>query len=440
MPSFHIHSFFYNLAVILYLFCLAGYGAAQDFTQLGGDTTTSFTGRFAIQLPAPNVVDEERRNLMLSGFAVFHKQFLEEDGGGPLMVNNSCGGCHIQNGRGPVFFSKSNIDLTSIVVKLSVAGVQSDGSPQPVPSVGGVLQNHTVAGKTRYSPSLKWRLVKGQYPDGRRYTLRAPKVSFKLPTKTRKVRHSLRMSPAIIGVGLIEAISEGAILERVDRLDLNTDGISGTPNYVIDKRLQRKVIGKFGYKASQPTVEQQSLVAFHGEMGVTNELFNSTNLAPEFGGVQQEQLIFYQKLAGVPAATNQTNPDVIAGKQIFFDIGCETCHRATFVTDSVSDPELANQIIHPFSDFLLHNMGTGLADKHNEFSARGFEWRTTPLWGLGFSSTISEVKPRYLHDGRARTIEEAILWHAGEAKASQQRFKNLARQQRLQLLKFLASL
>lgn len=429
---------------LISFFCVSFFSvqlaSAQDFTLLGGELSTTDPGRFAIQLPAPNVTDNTRKDLMLNGFSAFHRLFTKVDGAGPFLINDSCGGCHVQNGKGPLRFSKSNIELSTIVVKLAFPGKKSDGSPRPVPGLGGNLQNHSVNGGLRFSPSLAWTPIKGKYPDGTAYTLRAPVVRYKIPAK-KKVRESLRMSPAVIGAGLIEAIPEASILERSDPTDANNDGISGKPNYTLDKASGLTKLGRFGYKAIQTTLEQQTLAAFFSEMGVENELFKKTESSvSELDADELNRLLFYQKLAGVPVARDQGDLDVIRGKELFFEIGCENCHRSTFVTQSSTDPELDGQTIHPFSDFLLHDMGPGLADSLIEFNAKGSEWRTAPLWALGFAESISKVKALYLHDGRARSIEEAILWHGGEAKASRTAFKKLSKAERAKLLKFLKSL
>ncbi len=431
-----------RLLLSLGLLFLASTASAQDFTNLGGDLTTNDPGRFAIQLPAPNVTDTDRRNLMLAGFTPFHRLFTKVDGAGPFLVNNSCGGCHVQNGRGPLSFTKSELDLSTVVVKIAFPGKKPDGSPRPVPGVGGVLTPHSINGGFRFSPSLSWTLINGRYPDGVPYQLRAPVLRYKIPGKSSgKIRESIRMSPAIIGPGLIESIPEASILELSDPTDANKDGISGRANYVVDKASGLPVLGRFGYKASQPNVEQQTLAAFFNEMGLENDLFKkSENSVSEVSENDLMQLLFYQRLAGVPAATKQSDAAVIRGKELFFAIGCDGCHRPTFTTVSNTDPELDVQTIHPFSDFLLHDMGPGLADDLIEFNAKGSEWRTAPLWALGFSESISKVRSLFLHDGRARTIEEAILWHGGEAKKSRARFKQLSKADRKKLIAFLNSL
>jgi CxxC motif-containing protein (DUF1111 family) len=429
------------LAVLLLMFVPCA-RADEDFTALGGDLTTNDPGRFAIQLPAPNLTDPERRQAMLDGFGVFHLMRDARSGRGPFFVNNSCVGCHVQNGKGPISFPKSLHRFSAMVVQVSRSGTTADGSPLPIPGVGAVLQERDARGRRRYDISLTWKTIRGLYGDGTRYTLRRPNLSFKIPGKNpARVRHSLRMSPAVVGPGLIEAISESAILSREDPDDLNGDGISGRANRVHDVRSNSKKVGRFGFKAVEPTVEQQSLIALFNEIGVENSMFKSRPSNPSEVSERDESILdSYQRLAGVPAARDQSDPTVARGRALFFEAGCDSCHTPSFVTDSGADPELKSQTIHPFSDFLLHDMGPGLADKHTHFDALGSEWKTTPLWALGFADTISEVKPAYLHDGRARTIAEAILWHGGEGLSSRERFRLMSKEDRDSLVAFLRSL
>ncbi|MDZ4785337.1 MAG: di-heme oxidoredictase family protein [bacterium] len=413
---------------------------AQDITQLGGDVTSLFTGRNAIQLPAPNVASEENRLLQLSGFAVFHQFANKAEGLGPTFNHVSCGSCHVNNGRGRVNFLPSSIG-SPMVIKISLPGLNSDGSPKDVPGIGEQLRDHQLQGKRLFDIKLQWTDVEGSYPDGTTYTLRKPKLSFLVPGyKSHKLRPSLRMAPPVIGPGLLEAIPESTILALSDPSDSNGDGISGKPQYVPDIRTNQKKLGRFGFKSSHPTLEQQSAAAAFHDIGLTNILFNTSNNSDELSQDELNRLSVYQQIAGVPAATNQSDPKVIKGKGLFVTIGCEDCHKMTLVTGTHEFSELSNQTIHPFTDLLLHNMGLGLADKRSEFEASGAEWRTTPLWGLGFSETLSNVKANFLHDGRARSIEEAILWHAGEGNKSRKNFKNLAKSDRKALIAFLRSL
>ncbi|MCO6432660.1 MAG: thiol oxidoreductase [Deltaproteobacteria bacterium] len=418
-------------ALAIGVLCFVTSLEAEDYTQLGGKMTSYLPGPAALQVFAPNVVSKANQDLQLSGFAPFHHIMSREEGLGPRFVNSSCGGCHIENGRGPLRFDRARA-LKGGAMVIKVTGDKKLTAP--------VLQNHSVDGATFHGIRLRWRRIKGSYPDGTPFSLRAPQLTFKVKNAThRKIKHSLRMTPPIIGVGLLEAISLSDVLAKEDISDSDNDGISGRANLVKDIRAVSISLGRFGYKASQPTVEQQSAAALGNEMGISNSLFPVSEPL-EFSDDHLHRVTVYQKLGGVPAARNQSDPVVALGKKIFFEVGCEGCHTATFVTSSNPLEELSNQTIHPFTDLLLHDMGPGLADKHPEGMAGGREWRTTPLWGLGFSRQLSDITPFYLHDGRARTVEEAILWHGGEGLKSRKLFMNRSKDERHALIAFLLAL
>ena len=413
-----------------------------DITKLGGDLTSTLPRFGAIQVAAPNVTDLARRQYQASGFGTFHSVFLPSEGLGPSFVNRSCNGCHVNNGRGPARFSKTGNLGSTMVVKGSVRGRNPDGSPRPIPGIGEQLQEHLINGKKTTSISLRWIPVPGRYPDGKKFTLRRPELSVSLDERsTRGMLFSLRMTPALIGMGLLDALSDEAILERADPSDVDGDGISGKPQYVIDARTKTKRLGKFGFRASHTTVEEQSAAAAFFDMGITNGLFSDATNSSELSDDSLDRLTVYLQLAGVPPARDQASSTVIAGRNRFMALGCESCHRMTMTTGDVAGaPELSNQTFHPFTDLLLHDMGPGLADKRPEFEATGREWRTSPLWGVGFSEQLSSVRPLYLHDGRARNVEEAILWHGGEAESAKRGFMSLSEQERAELIAFLRSL
>lgn len=419
---------------------------AQDITSLGGDLSSSRSGKAAIQVTAPNVTDEVRRQAQLDGFGIFHKEFSKSEGLGPNFVNGSCGGCHINNGKGPVSFRSTAVDESTAVVKVSLPKNSTDGAPVAIAKVGSQLQDSSVFQSqdlNRVKIKVRWQILSGSYPDGTKYTLRKPVLSFRnSSTLPKKFRSSLRIAPSVIGVGLLDSIPESTILSFIDSSDSNNDGVIGHANYVFDDVQSKVAIGRFGYKATHTTVIHQSTAALKDDMGVTSSVFKGISGSQELSDHDLNILILYQTLAGVPFARNQENQSVIKGKNIFQSIGCDACHRMTIQTGDVSaiDPELANQIIHPFTDLLLHNMGQGLSDRRPDFRANGVDWRTTPLWGLGFQRRIATRSLEYLHDGRARSVEEAILWHGGEASKSQKAFKNLSKSQRKALLLFLDSL
>ena len=421
---------------------------SQDLRLLGGALTNTFLPpEVSLQLPAPLIPERSARyNFHIDGHAQFHTTFdllepSQKAKVGPLFNHSSCGGCHVQDGKGPIKFGK-NGNGSTMLIKVSLKGLNRDGTTKNIPGTPEQIQDHQVTGKSPYNISLKWTESRGKNSDGTIVKLRKPLLSFAIPGVDRKkVVSSLRMSPSIIGMGLLEAVPDSTLIAMSDPYDLDRDGISGEVNYVIDAESNTKKIGRFGFKASHPTVRQQSAAALFHDMGVTSSMFNDTFEDPEITDENLEKMTFYQQLAGVSPAINQDHPDVIAGKQIFQDINCHACHTMTLKTASTHiNPEIVNQEFHPFTDLLLHNMGAGLADSRAEFDAAGSEWRTTPLWGLRVHKLLSKAKPGFLHDGRARTVEEAIQWHDGEAKASRKAFRALSAADRAKLLKFLDSI
>jgi CxxC motif-containing protein (DUF1111 family) len=202
-------------------------------------------------------------------------------------------------------------------------------------------------------------------------------------------------------------------------------------------------------------VEQQTAGAFSNDIGITSRIFPHENYTsyqaqylqklptggnPELEDDALDAVVFYIQTLAVPARRNIEDFAVKEGKKLFFQIGCESCHTSKMTTSSTAKPvHLANQTIRPYTDLLLHDMGEGLADHRPDFEATGSEWRTAALWGLGLQKTVSK-HTNFLHDGRARSIEEAILWHGGEAEKSKNSFMNLKKSERASLLKFIDSL
>ena len=242
-------------------------------------------------------------------------------------------------------------------------------------------------------------------------------------------------------MGLLEALDAGTILDRADPDDVDLDGISGRANIVWNQRERRTSIGRFGFKAAAPSVLQQVAAAYSTDMGVTNQLFPMEDRIPDISRATLDLTAFYTRTLAVPRARAQNDPVVIRGREIFEILGCAKCHTPTLLTGQHSIPQLAHQTIHPFTDLLLHDMGDGLADGRPEFLASSREWRTTPLWGIGLTQAVlGNGEATYLHDGRASTLEEAILWHGGEAETSQKSFVGLAATERDALIQFLRSL
>jgi CxxC motif-containing protein (DUF1111 family) len=406
-------------------------------------------------------LDPSRWHPLRDGKRVFLMNWVEPqadaragDGLGPLFNANSCSFCHFKDGRGhPPEEGGAEIP---VLVRLSVPG--EDGASLPEPRYGWQLQDHGVKGVQREAKIIvHWEQIEGRYPDGEPYTLRRPRLDIQdladgpLAPGTRT---SIRTPPALHGMGLLEAIPDVAILALADPADANGDGISGRPNYVPDLRTGGKALGRFGWKANQPTLEQQNAMAFQEDMGITSDLLPTHACGPRqepcltagHGGQPEAPLYelgrvtLYTRLLAVPARRDWQDPTVLRGKTLFRQAGCESCHHPRFETAAKAAlPELSGQTIRPYTDLLLHDMGPELADGRPDFEADGNEWRTAPLWGLGLLKNVTK-DARLLHDGRARGAEEAILWHGGEAEAARERFKNLSKADRAAFLRFLDSL
>lgn len=439
------------LAVIFIMLLTAAPSFADDtdtgLTNLGGDLSFQNHTTVAFQLPAPNISSQERKDFHVLGFSNFTKQFnLSDKNGkfklGPFFNHISCIGCHVNDGRGALKFTKRPPG-SPMLIKVSLKGLKKNGAPKDVPGVGEQLQDHVVGGGSRFNIRLKYRYSAGAYPDGTPFELRRPVVSFKIPgINAKKVVSSLRQTPPVVGMGLLEAVPEETLLALADPDDTKTpDGISGEVNYVPNREGKGLAVGRFGFRASHPTVRQQTAAALFFDMGLNNSIFKNKGEKSEVSAEVLGSTTFYLHAATVPVARNQTDPDVIAGFQLFQQVGCHSCHQIRLKTGSHEVPEISDQEFHPFTDLLLHDMGDGLADTRPEFSASGSEWRTSPLWGIGLTETLAPPSGAgFLHDGRARTIEEAILWHGGEAAAAQQAFMALTAAERAQLIKFLQSI
>jgi CxxC motif-containing protein (DUF1111 family) len=276
-----------------------------------------------------------------------------------------------------------------------------------------------------------------------------------------EVMLSPRVAPPMIGLGLLEAISDEDIMARADPDDRNGDGISGRPNRVWSDAQQRVALGRFGWKAGAPSVNEQSQGAFAGDIGISVPLHPDgagecttqqavcreapNGNSPQHGNLEAgadvtDLVAFYSRNLALPARRDHEHPDVLAGKRLFHGIGCTQCHTPRFVTRADTlGPEQSSQVIWPYTDLLLHDMGDGLADHRPEGAADGREWRTAPLWGVGLTPVVNGHS-YYLHDGRARNLLEAILWHGGEAQAQRDAVASLTGSERRQLLRFVESL
>lgn len=461
-------STFYPLLFLACLIPWSIFGAAEDRPATlpvaereelsAGDGTVFDTGHNAFGRPL-RTMDDLRWNPFRQGKRLFTLPFTtdaEGHGLGPLFNASSCASCHFKDGRGA-----RNQPEPPLLVRLSVEG--PDGTSAPEPTYGGQLQIAAVPGTSPEGRlAVRYEEVTGHYADGVAYSLRRP--SYRLEDLASgplaaNARMSVRMPPALVGLGLLEAIPEASLLAHADPDDRDGDGISGRANRVPDRSTGQPVLGRFGWKAGQPSLRQQNATALREDLGLTHPVLETTpdpsgphndaladtdtdtaDRSYELSSHQVERLTLYTRLLSVPARRQWQDHGVLWGQALFNAVGCQRCHQPRFETDEVADlPELSRQVIRPYSDLLLHDMGEGLADGRSEALASGREWRTAPLWGLGLLDAVSG-QTRLLHDGRARSAEEAILWHGGEGQASRDLFAALTQEERNALLSFLDSL
>lgn len=422
----------------------------------GGSQTVFDAGSGAFSQAFPSL-SADKEALHETGDVAFEATFVSapaqlRPGLGPIFNSVSCASCHIADGRGRP--PEPNGQLVSMLFRMSIPGADPHGGPLGVPGFGGQFQQRAIQG---YAPEgevlITYTEQAGTYADGAPYSLRVPSYTLQnaYTTLPASVMLSPRMAPPVFGLGLLEAIPEANILAAADPGDANGDGISGRPNYVWDVLGQRTALGRFGWKCNQPDLLQQSAGAYAEDMGITNYVFQreSSYGQPQYDNRGDEPEVsdsllyasaFYIRSLAVPARRNVDDPQVQRGKQLFIAARCASCHTPMQRTGTnVVFPEVSNQVIFPYSDMLLHDMGPGLADNRPDYDASGQEWRTSPLWGIGLTQAVNGHQ-YFLHDGRARSLEEAILWHGGEATYSQQYFSNLSMADRTALLAFLNSL
>ncbi len=376
----------------------------------------------------------------------------KNSGLGPIFNNVSCVSCHIGDGRGkPPGIGEQ---LTSMLIRVSIDGQDVHGGPMEAPFFGGQFQQKGIFGvQSEGDVNVNYTYVTEYFVDGTSYELRVPSYNL-VGTYTglpAGVMISPRVAPPVFGLGLLEAISDNSILANQDIYDADGDGISGKANYVWNIQKQKKTIGKFGWKAGAPSLIQQIAAAYNQDMGITNFLFPTES---SYGQSQYDNLnddvelsdsllyavTYYMQTLSVPAKRNINDPQVKEGKKIFSEANCISCHKPMMRTGTnVAFSHVSNQLIFPFTDLLLHDMGPALADNRPDNLANGNEWRTPPLWGIGLTEIVNGHS-NFMHDGRARTLMEAIMWHGGEAESSKQYVRNLAASKRNSLIKYLQSL
>jgi len=454
---------------IIPLLCLLASGCGDDDAPEpgevlpGGETTVHDTTRNAFTLVARNL-QGERRDAFFVGNALFNRNWVTApssteglDGLGPTFNASSCAACHFKDGRGKPPTEPGEKPL-SLLFRLSIPGEDEHGGPKPDPVYGGQLQPLAVLGvPAEGQMRLSHSTLEGQYADGTPWSLEEPhytleNLAFGAPHP--ELRVSPRVAPVMIGLGLLEAIPDAAMEKLADPEDRDGDGISGRVNHVWDVQAQAVRVGRFGWKANQPSLSQQNTSAFRGDIGITSDLFPEEDCpsvqtscqqaphggAPEVDAQKLAQVTFYSRMLAVPARRDADAPDVLRGRSLFREVGCASCHVPRHETGTLEDaPELSGQLIFPYTDLLLHDLGEPLSDHRPDFEATGSEWRTPPLWGIGLVQTVNR-HTRFLHDGRARSLEEAILWHGGEGERARERFRTLSATERAQLLRFLESL
>jgi CxxC motif-containing protein (DUF1111 family) len=317
------------------------------------------------------------------------------------------------------------------------------GGSVPVPGLGLQVQDQAIWDTTpEATVEVTWRERPGTYDDGTPYSLREPSMTIALADGSALpagAMTSLRQPPPVFGLGLLEAIPADAIEALADPDDVDGDGISGRVNRVWDAERGEVALGRFGHKANTATLRLQAAAAYANDMGVTSYLSPGDDGASDILDEILDAAVVYTQTLAVPARAGIDDPDVIRGEEVFDDLGCAGCHTATAATGTHEFAALIGQRIHPYTDLLIHDMGDDLADGRPDFEATGREWRTAPLWGLGLVHTVLPYAG-LLHDGRARSIEEAILWHGGEAEAARDRFQRALAADRDALLDFLGSL
>lgn len=429
----------------------------------GGQTTIFNTTPNAFGQPAPGLERMQELHFFV-GNSFFNQNWvtapsstLARDGLGPLFNTRSCAGCHFKDGRGRPPENDDELG-TGFLVRLSVPGSDLHYGPLPDPAYGGQLQDQSLEGvPTEGRIKIEYTEIEGEFADGEAYSLRQP--SYTITDLAYGELHpeamfSPRVANQMIGLGLLEAIPESTLLALADPNDADNDGISGRPNYVWDAYNKRMAVGRFGWKANQPHLLQQVAGAFLGDMGITTGLFSENNCAsaqeacqtvpnggePEIADDDLLKVLLYSSSLAVPARRDWDDETVLRGKQIFMEAQCSSCHVPKHETGiHLTIPALSNQTIYPYTDLLLHDMGEGLADNRPDFQATGSEWRTPPLWGIGLFETVNG-HTNYLHDGRARNLMEAVLWHGGEAENAKTYILGLAKEDRTALLRFLESL
>ncbi len=447
-----------------------GSSAPQQAAAPGGDSTVAFGPRPTFLVAAANLGATDRPSFR-AGQALAEQPWVRapsstdaRDGLGPLYNARRCTACHIQGGRGLAPDTDGPLSVATLV-RLSVPGQASEPTYGPQLQPRSVDAAYTLGGSDvqlpgEGRPQVQWLRSQVRYGDGTSQSLRRPRVSFEdlgYGPLDANAQVGLRHAPPLYGMGLLDLIPEAEILAGVDPEDGDADGVSGRANWVADAHTGAMRLGRFGLKANQPDLRQQVAAALSNDMGLTNSLFamhTCTELQPacqtapsgagadgvEVADALLDLIVGFNRYLAVPARRKPQHSLVVAGQVYFRKLGCEGCHRARWRTGQHPEhPQLSQQTIFPYTDLLLHDMGPELADGRPDGQATGREWRTPPLWGIGLARAV-HADAGMLHDGRARNVLEAILWHGGEAQGSRDAFVALPGLARRQLVAFVRSL
>lgn len=436
-----------------------------------GSFTIARFDETAFAEPAP-VLNYSQNQRFMRGRFHFNQRWvvapsIQGDWGlGPTFIADRCSTCHVGGGRGapPV---RPDEQLFSVLLRISLPGVDEHGRPKAHPHYGDQIQNQGLMGQDRdgtflgerVTPEaevfLDWETKTVTLADGESVELRKPKPRFGkmyFGEIGKDTLMSLRIAQPLQGLGLLEAIPESALRELASAQ--KASGFGGRVNVVYDEINKKEAIGRFGWKANQPTIRQQIAAAFHGDLGVTTSLFQKENCPPiqvqcaeqppgndpELVDQNWDELEFWSQALAVPARRNMKDPTVQRGEKLFAEAQCAVCHVPAMTTGKYPPlPQAEGQVVRAYTDLLIHDMGEELADHRPEFKAGGRDWRTPPLWGLGLSQTVSK-STAMLHDGRARNVSEAILWHGGEAQGAREKFSNMPKADRDALIKFVNSI
>jgi CxxC motif-containing protein (DUF1111 family) len=463
-----------HIAMVIMSGAIAGVAADEGAQRAltAGAFTVMRADASAYTEPAPVLTLAQHQQFMF-GRNVFQRKWasvvsLNGDWGlGPTFIASQCSQCHVRDGRGSPPQSRDE-QLTSMLVRLSIPGEDEHGGPRPHPNYGDQIQNRALQGQSvdfayaiepipaEAALFLDWEEQSVAFADGEQINLRKPKLvieQLNFGPLGADTMTSLRIAQPVFGLGLLDAVPEETLLALAEQQ--KRQGVSGRPNYVWDAFAKRTVLGRYGWKANQPSLRQQIAAAALGDMGVSSNIFPDQNCPPvqeicrrelpgnnpELADVELDATELWLRGLAVPARRDVDDPQVRLGEKLFEQAGCAACHLPTLTTGAKFPPlpQLANQTFHPYTDLLLHDMGEALADGRPDYRAGPRDWRTPALWGLGLSVVVNGSQAM-LHDGRARNAAEAILWHDGEGRQAREAFRTMPKAEREALLRFLASI